>query len=202
MSAHALAAARRFQEVDAITFRAFIAADLGTLPAVAAFAQELQEASPGLKVVSPDHLHLTLKFLGDTEEGLVPELMAVIRAACAGVPSVDLQVRGAGAFPSFSRMSVLWLGIEGAEPLARIAGALDRALEPLGYAMERRPWAAHLTLARVKGGHGLERARSLLETQRTASFGNVRVDEVRLKKSVLTPQGPVYSTVEAVRLPG
>ncbi len=202
MSAHALAAARRFQEVDAITFRAFIAADLGTLPAVAAFAQELKEASPGLKVVSPDHLHLTLKFLGDTEEGLVPDLIAVIRASCAGVPPVDLQVRGTGAFPSFSRMSVLWLGIEGAEPLARIAGALDRALEPLGYATERRPWAAHLTLARMKGGLGLERARSLLEAQRTASFGAVRVDDVRLKKSVLTPQGPVYSTVEAVRLPG
>lgn len=183
-----------------MTFRAFIAVDLTALPAVVAFAQELRAASEGLKVVSTEHLHLTLKFLGDTEEGLVPEIVAVMHAACAGIAPFTFRVRGTGAFPSPSRMSVLWLGIEGAEPLARIAASLEHGLEPLGFVAERRPWTAHLTLARVKGGRGLDRARHLLEARKDESFGEQRIEEIRMKKSVLTPQGPAYSTVEAVRL--
>ena len=185
-----------------MTFRAFISADLPTLPAVVSFAEDLKRVSGGLKVVSPEHLHLTLKFLGETEEGLVPEILVALRAACAGLKPVPLRLRGTGAFPSLSRMSVLWLGIEGAEPLARIVDSLERGLEPLGFPRERRPWTAHLTLARVKGREGLDRARSLLEAHRDETFGEPRVDEIRLKKSVLTPEGPVYSTVEAIRLEG
>lgn len=185
-----------------MTFRAFIAVDLPTIPSVVSLAEDLRRASEGLKVVSPEHLHLTLKFLGDTEEGLVPEILGIMREACAGTAPFEIRVRGTGAFPSLSRMSVLWLGIEGAEPLARIAKSLDEHLEPLGFAPEKRPWTAHLTLARMKGGGGPDRARALLEAHRDDLFGEHRVDEIRLKRSVLTPQGPAYSTVEAVRLEG
>ncbi len=183
-------------------FRAFIAVDLPTIPSVASLLEDLKKASEGLKVVSPEHFHLTLKFLGDTEEGLVPDIVKTMIESCAGTSPVTLRIQGAGAFPSLSRMSVLWLSIEGAQPLARIAKSLEEKLEVLGFAPEKRPWAAHLTLARVKGGRGLDRARSILEARREDSFGEHRIDEIRLKKSVLTPQGPVYSTVEAVRLEG
>lgn len=185
-----------------MAFRAFIAVELPALPPVADLLRELKGASRALKTVSPDHLHLTLKFLGDTEEGLVPELLEVIREACRGTGPCTVRVRGAGAFPSLSRMSVVWLGVEGAEPLARIAKALDGALVDFGFPSEKRPWTAHLTLARVKGGQGLGLVRDALEARADRVFGEVRLDEVRLKKSVLAPSGPAYTTVGAVRLEG
>ena len=122
-----------------MTFRGFIAVDVPISPALDAFAAELRTTSSSMKVVGTDQLHLTIKFLGDTEEGLVPEIVTAIREATVDVRPFDVQVRGTGAFPSLSRMNVIWVGIDGAEPLARIAGSLEESLEPLGFPRESRP---------------------------------------------------------------
>lgn len=185
-----------------MVFRAFISVDLPTMPAVVRLASDLKRASEGLKMVNAEHLHLTLKFLGDTEEGLVPEIVHAMEAASEGVAPFTLRVRGTGAFPSLSHMNVLWVGIEGAEPLARMARSLDEGLVDLGFPQEGRPWTAHVTLARVRGGRGLNDARGILQAHAADLFGEARVEEIRLKKSVLSPAGPAYTIVEAVRLPG
>ncbi len=183
-------------------FRAFISADLPSLPAVEGLAHELRSVGRDLKVVSADHLHLTLKFLGETEEGLVPEIVAAMREASAGVTPFTVSVRGTGAFPSLARPSVLWVGLEGAEPLARMARRLDDDVAALGFERERRPWSPHITLARVRGSRGLDQAKAILQAHAHDSFAEARIEEIRLKKSVLQPQGPEYTTVDAVRLEG
>jgi len=183
-----------------LPFRAFISADLPPLPRIDALARELREASRDLKVVSTEHLHLTLKFLGDTEEGLVPEIASAMREAATGIAPFTVEIRGMGAFPNISRPSVLWVGIRGAEPLARMAKTLDQHLTALGFEPERRPWSPHVTLARVRGGRKMDAVQTLLRSHETDGFGEAPVDEIRLKKSVLQPGGPEYTTVEAVRL--
>lgn len=183
-------------------FRAFISADLPPIASVETLVRELRDASRDLKLVSADHLHVTLKFLGETEEGLVPEIVSAMREASAGIGPVTLAVRGTGAFPSPARPRVLWIGLEGAEPLGRIATSLDHHLRALGYAPETRPWSPHVTLARVRGPRGLDRASAVLQRSEGTRFAEVRMEEIRLKKSVLRPQGPEYTTVEAVRLEG
>ncbi len=183
-----------------MTFRGFIAVDVPPSPALEHLARELRAASASLKVVPEDALHLTVKFLGDTEEGLVPEIRTSIREACADLRPFEVRVRGTGAFPSLSRMNVVWVGMEGAEPIARIADALESSLESLGFPSERRPWKAHVTVARVKGHRDLDRVRAFLESHRDDAFVTYRVDRVHLKKSVLTPEGARYSIVETVRL--
>lgn len=183
-----------------MTFRGFIAVDVPPLTPLERLAGELRDASGSLKVVRTDQLHLTLKFLGDTEEGLVPEIITAIREAAAGVSPFDVRVRGTGAFPSLARMNVIWVGVEGAEPLVRIANALESSLEPLGFPREGRAWKAHATLARVKGARDLDAASRVLRTHAEQTFGTYRVDAVQLKKSVLTPQGAQYSVVKTVRL--
>jgi len=183
-----------------VTFRGFIAADVPPTPSLEDFAAELQEAGGPLKVVSPDQLHLTLKFLGDTEDGLVPEIVTAMREAASGVRPFEIRVRGTGAFPSLGRMNVIWVGVEGAEPLTRIAAALEASMEPLGFRREHRTWKAHVTLARVKGSGDLDRTRTILRARAADEFGTHRVDAIHLKKSVLTPQGAQYSVVESLRL--
>ncbi len=149
-----------------------------------------------------DQLHLTLKFLGDTEEGLVPEIVTAIREAASGIRPFEIRVRGTGAFPSLGRMNVIWVGVEGAEPLARIAVALEASMEPLGFRRENRAWKAHVTVARVKGPRDLEGARTILRAHAVDDFGTHRMGAIHLKRSVLTPQGAQYSVVESFRLEG
>ncbi len=185
-----------------MSFRAFISADLPPIPSIESLIRDLRETGRDLKLVSAEHFHVTLKFLGDTEEGLVPEIVSAMREASAGVSPFTLTVRGSGGFPNLSRPRVLWVGLEGAEPLARIARSLDEYLRALGFDAETRPWSAHVTLARVRGPRGLDRALEIVRRHQGDTFAELRIDELRLKKSVLRPQGPEYTTVAAVRLQG
>lgn len=183
-------------------FRGFIAADLPPMASLETLGRELREASRDLKVVSLDHLHLTLKFLGETEEGLVPEIVSAIREATLGVAPFTVHVRGTGVFPNIARPNVLWVGVEGADPLVRIAKSLDEDLVALGFQAENRPWSPHVTVARVRGRGGIDRGVAVLRARGEETFGEHRIEEIRLKKSVLLPGGPEYTTLESVRLVG
>ena len=161
---------------------------------------ELRASGAPLKLVKLEQVHLTLKFLGDTEEALVPKLVDAMHRSVAGVAPFTVRIVGTGAFPNLRRMRVLWVGMEGGQPLVDIARRLEAETEPLGYPREGRDFSPHVTLARVKGGGNLDRARQVLEAHAKDAYGEFAIDRVRLKKSVLTPQGPIYSTVEEVPL--
>ena len=181
-----------------MAFRAFISADLPTLEALDPVMAELRASGAPLKLVKLEQVHLTLKFLGDTEEALVPRIVEAMRRSVSGVAPFAVRVVGTGAFPNLRRMRVLWVGLEGGQPLVDIARRLETETEPLGYPREGRDFSPHVTLARVKGGGDLDRARQVLETHAKDAYGEFPVDRIRLKKSVLTPQGPIYSTVEEI----
>src|SRR5947199_10328755 len=147
-----------------MTFRGFIAVDVPGGPVLDALAGDLEKASPSLKVVDTHQLHLTVKFLGDTEEGLVPQIVTAIKEATAGLRPFQIRVRGTGAFPSLGRLKVIWVGVEGAEPIAKVADYLEAALEALGFPREVRQCKAHVTLARAKGWHDLDHCLMSLDT--------------------------------------
>lgn len=176
-------------------FRAFVSADFGRLPRIDAFSQALRDAEGQLKPVDLEILHTTLKFLGDTDEALVPEIVRTMERSVEGVTPVTVRLRGTGCFPSPKRINVVWVGLEGAEPLARIAALLDRECEPLGFRREGRRWEPHVTVARVKGPRNLDRVRAAIDAFAAEEFGTSVVDRICLKKSVLRPEGPEYTTV-------
>lgn len=185
-----------------MAFRAFLAVDVGRHPRIEALAEALRTSGGQLKLVDLDHLHATLKFLGDTPEARVPEVVAIAETAAAGVAPLTLALRGTGAFPGGRRIDVVWIGLLGAEPLGAIAAALDRGLAPLGVRRDRRPWEPHVTVARVKGARNLDRVRSAVDAFADEAFGETRVDRIRLKRSILTPAGPEYTTVAEIPLRG
>ena len=183
-------------------FRAFISADFGRFPRVDAFSDALRATQGQLKLVDLEILHSTLKFLGDTDEALVPEIVGIMEGAAKGIAPPNVALRGAGAFPSTNRINVVWIGLEGAESLAAIAATLDRELDALGFRPEGRRWQPHVTVARVKGARNLDRVRAAIEAYGNEEFGTARVDRIRLRRSVLTPEGPEYTTVAEVPLSG
>jgi 2'-5' RNA ligase len=95
---------------------------------------------------------------------------------------------------------VVWAGMEGADQLGIISGKLNECLADLGFEPETRKFSPHITIARVKGGRNKEKVKQAILDYQNVEFGEQPVTSIKLKKSVLTPQGPVYSDVVEVRL--
>jgi 2'-5' RNA ligase len=160
----------------------------------------LKKTCPGARWVRPEGIHVTLKFLGFTDE----KNLDAIRAALLWIRSeqpVEMEFRGLGFFPDERRPRVLWCGVGASANLARLAGDIGRALEPLGIPAETREYVPHLTLARIEPGkispgevEQLERA-----AQRAAggSFGSAREAEFYLFESILKPTGAEYKRLQA-----
>jgi len=101
--------------------------------------------------------HITLKFLGPTPAERLTEVEACCGAVAAGGEACELRIEGLGAFPRPARATVLWAGVtDPAGMLGRLAAGLDGAFAPMGYPAEKRPFAAHVTLARLRGPARLE----------------------------------------------
>ena len=182
-------------------FRAFIAVDMeGGLRADRVLLG-LRTSGADLKLVEMQNLHLTLRFLGDTEEGRVPDIRAAMEDSVGGASPFELRFRGLGVFPNQNYIKVVWIGLDGAEPLVRIAQKLDDALGRAGFGREGR-FSPHLTVARVRSARNRDRLLGLLGEHANDELGSITVGRIALKKSVLAPAGPTYTTVEEVALGG
>ena len=183
-------------------FRAFISADMEPQPELVRLLQELRRTTPGLKVVRPELMHVTLKFLGDTEESLVDDIAAAMTEAARQTAPLKVTLKGMGAFPSMSNIRVVWVGMEGGQTLAQIASRLDELLALKGFERDAKGFKPHLTVARARDGGGAQRVQELIRQNAATVFGEHTVDRILLKKSVLGPSGPTYSDVREVRLEG
>lgn len=149
--------------------------------------------------VRPEGVHLTLKFLGSVDAGLLPEIQAVLADAAAGFVPFGLGIEGFGVFPSFGRPRVLWLGMAGdLQTLVLLQKAVDDGLKPLGFQPENRPFSPHVTLGRVPddipADARLKMGRELKEFH-VGKLGTWRVQSVHLVRSRLQPSGAVYSSL-------
>jgi len=187
--------------------RSFIAIELPdeAKEGLARLRNELQRNEHGfVKWVDPGGIHLTLKFLGNIPAGQVAEITGAIGEATQGISPFHLEISGLGAFPSVRQPRVLWVGVGGeTDKLSRLQQNVDSALAALGFAREERPFAPHLTLARVREGTSGPERRSFSELLGSATFENkypVEVEAVKLMRSELTRAGAIYSSLSVVRL--
>jgi 2'-5' RNA ligase len=148
-----------------------------------------------------DGLHLTLRFLGPTEEDRIPAVAAAVDAAAAATAPFHVAVGGAGAFPSVARPRALWLAVTGgAVELGATARKLDDRLAEVGWPRDDRPYRAHLTLARSDGVRaGPDVARRLIAAAATFETG-FRAETLNLFESI-SGGGPArYEPLHEARL--
>ena len=182
--------------------RLFVSVDLDGLAEEIADVQALFEDAGGLRLTDPEQAHITLKFLGDTDESQVRELTTALENAIedSGVAPFDVSFGGLGVFPHLDYISVVWLGVRsGGESLERLYEAIERRTTKLGFDPEEHDFTPHVTLARMEHAGGKEVVQDVV-SNRDPSGGQITVEEVRLKESTLTPSGPAYSTVETFEL--
>ncbi len=165
--------------------RTFVAIDVPAMESVL----ELQRAIVGrVKLVEPENLHITLKFLGEVSETRIPEIKAAVGKCITGHYSISL--RGVGFFPSERYVKVVWVGVMDGGETGKMMRCIDDALAGMGFKRERS-YVPHLTVARAKGPVDVHSLAKFKGTE----FGNVDVREIKIKKSTLTPSGPVYEDV-------
>jgi 2'-5' RNA ligase len=147
-----------------------------------------------------DKLHLTMKFLGDTDERLVPEILGAIGDAAALVPAFTLTVSGFGAFPAAHRPRILWIGCgDAGGSLLALHLRLEERLAALGFEREDRPFHPHVTIARLRDD-GVGPHLTSLPKNLNFDAHHTLVTEVFLMKSALQPAGSEYTVVGSSRL--
>jgi len=156
----------------------------------------LQKALPSatVKKVQLNQIHMTLKFLGDTDEKKLPELTAALDQI--SFSKFSMQFMELGAFPNRKRPNVFWISVsDGKVELLRLAESVSSGLSSLGIPKEDRGFHPHLTLARAKHfGTGLLRDYGGFfdQTFDDPQLFRTSITKFVLKSSILTPQGPIY----------
>lgn len=156
----------------------------------------LPAALPALKRVRPELMHVTLAFLGWTPDDRLDAVVEAAAAASRGLGRFELTFAGAGRFPSRGTPRVVWLGIgAGKEQLGTLAGALADQLRSRELKFDDRPFAPHLTLARVRPEASGPEGRMVAAAVDQLAVPDLRtpVDRIAVVQSVLSPKGPRYT---------
>lgn len=177
--------------------RCFVAINLhqNLLASLAKNASEFSLKVKSLRAVKPDNIHLTLKFLGEVKETDIESVKQALSAAAQGHSQFSLQVRGTGVFPDIRRPSVVWAGVDESKELAALWADIEKYLTDIGFAPESRRFSPHLTIARIKDPGAVVGLAELIHPHKESVFGTIDVAGFSLMKSVLKPEGPVYSVL-------
>ncbi len=146
---------------------------------------------------APDHLHLTLKFLGWVAAEDLPKLAEELADAARHHPAFQVETGLLDAFPSPRRGRVIVLHLDdAARRIAALAEACETIGETIGVPRETRAFKSHVTLARLSDPGDV---RALLEKVPFPKLG-ARFTSVRLYRSTLLPSGSQYSLLSEATL--
>ena len=150
-----------------------------------------REAWP-VRWARPEGLHLTVKFLGEVPPEREPSIAQALAGAVTGMTPLPLAAREFGGFPTLERARVLWCGYDAEPALELLVDRVERAFEALGFAVEGRPFRAHVTLGRVREGGRLPAA-GVTELDALRPTADFTAEALVLYQSVSAPGGPRYT---------
>jgi RNA 2',3'-cyclic 3'-phosphodiesterase len=209
------------------TTRTFIAVEVAD-PArsvVLRLLKQLQSDINGVRWTQPEQLHITLKFLGDIDNRLLPAICTQLRNACRNVEHFGVTLQGLGAFPKNKPPRVLWLGVQTQDtgrtssparaknpaeisstivnsdnPLCLIQERLENSLYELGIPREGRGFRPHLTLGRINRGADQAQIAQRIAREPEALIAQFDVHEIALFASFRERNRMVYETLDTVEL--
>jgi 2'-5' RNA ligase len=180
------------------SIRSFLAFDIENdtvLNRLAAAQKHLIQTGADLKLVEPQNIHITIRFLGNITQATAEKIFNEMKQV--QFTPFNVQIKGIGAFPNPNYPRVVWAGITtGADQLKSVFSQLEPRLRGLGFTPDQKGFSPHLTIARVRSGRNKQQLAQFVTENANYEFGTVNAKCLRLKKSDLTPRGPVYSTLK------
>ena len=189
------------------TLRTFVAIELDddAKAHIAAAIETLrQRRIDNLRLVRPEGVHLTLKFLGDIEVSQVRQIADAMNHAASEQTPFSLTFGAPGVFPSTSRARVLWIGVDGdLKALELLQAGVEEALTSVGFAPERQPFNPHLTIGRMRpraSRFDRQRATDALHEIHLPANQTIAVNSISLIRSTLSPSGAIYTAERIVSI--
>ncbi|MEW6211594.1 MAG: RNA 2',3'-cyclic phosphodiesterase [Acidobacteriota bacterium] len=160
----------------------------------------LRSADAQASWVRVANIHLTLKFLGDVERSRIERVIRAVEGAALEIDPFEIEVGGAGSFPSLKRPRVLWVGLTRvADELKRLHREIENRLAGSGFARDEKKFSPHLTIARLRSERNAARvAERLIETGFPSESFTAR--EVIVMRSELSAGGSIYTPLAAIKL--
>ena len=183
------------------TIRSFLAIELDEdlVPKILDVQKEFKKTDANIKYVNSRNMHFTLKFFGNIDLDMAEDIGSAVEKVIKNYSSFDLNIRNCGCFPNKKVIKVLWLGLEEGSPIINLQKDLDKEFEKLGFKKERN-FISHLTIGRVKSPKNKKEIRETIDKLENIEIGQMKVSKISLKKSTLTPQGPIYEDIKVFEL--
>jgi len=152
---------------------------------------------PGINLTKVDNLHLTIEFLGEIQEELIPTLQAILTQTCQNFNQFEIIFGKLGAFPNWDTPHIIWISLI-SDTLTRLQSAVHQQIVALTPPISNKLFHPHLTLVRIKTFlpptiiHSLHQISSNLAVPQL-----LLVQSIDLMASQLTTQGPIYTIVSS-----
>lgn len=183
------------------TVRSFLAieVDENLIPQILDVENEFKKTDTKVKYVPARNMHLTLKFFGNIDEDMIEDIGDAVERVIIRYNSFDLDIENCGSFPNQKVIKVIWLGLREGSPITQLQKDLDKEFKKLGFKKERN-FISHLTIGRVKSPKNKNQIKDKIEEFRNIKIGRMTVKSLHLKKSTLTPDGPIYEDIRVFNL--
>lgn len=181
--------------------RVFLAVEIDEklLDEISKVQREFMKCEAPVKYVETENLHCTLKFFGEIDDNKLNDIIEVIEKKIKNHEPFKVNIKKTGVFPNERYVRVLWLGMDDVEPFSNLQRDLDEDFIKMGFKKERS-YTPHLTIGRVKGSRNKEELLSKLKDMGEVEIGEMDISKITLKKSELTPVGPIYTTIKEFNL--
>jgi 2'-5' RNA ligase len=176
--------------------RVFVAVEISNNDLINSIIKLQSEINIKAKPVKRQNLHFTLQFLGEISEEIVQKIKQALRTI--EFSSFIVNFKGIGVFPKKEFPRIIWIGTDeiGTNVLVSLTKKVEKVLSPLGFIPDK-PFKSHITIFRIKNKVG--DISEELEKFKTHEFGSQKISSIKLKQSVLTSQGPLYSDLEEIK---
>ncbi|MFH0783484.1 MAG: RNA 2',3'-cyclic phosphodiesterase [Pseudomonadota bacterium] len=175
--------------------RLFIAVPIPAV--ITAGIASLGRSIPGARPVPVEHMHLTLKFIGEVEGSRVLDIRGPLSEISR--PQFTMSLRGVGTFPPRGTPRVLWAGVAPADELIALRQAIEKKLAEIAIPREKQKFSPHLTLARLNNSP-LRHLQQFLAGNAFLQSPEFTVASFTLYKSQLTSKGAIHTAIETYAL--
>jgi len=184
--------------------RAFLSLDLENIEIkkeIEKIQYELGRIKAKIKLVETSNLHFTLKFFPNIESEDINNIIRILDNL--QLEEIEIKYNEIGVFPNYNKISVIWIGIdqESTNQISNIYNLINNKLKDSNIQKYQR-FVPHLTIARVKKCEDNKYIQEVIEKYKNIIFGQEKINKIKLKKSILTSNGPIYSNLHVLNMNG
>lgn len=182
--------------------RTFIAIDIPLNQRIIDFITKAKSMlkDSGIKWIQKEQIHLTIKFLGETDNKRIDDTHSVLSAISKNYDPFELIIQNAGIFKNIRIPRIIWLGIRENDILNSLNKEINSQLSVLGFAADQKLFKPHLTVGRIKFLNDVPNLSNLLEQYGNFDFHRISVNEIIFYESLLKPEGAEYLVIKKYKL--